>query len=745
MEKSVRTLSILALVCTAAIETADAMVPSADVTNPMPLNRLSGAVVLDGHVVEPAWDAVEALPITMYRPTYLGSPTEQTEIRVAYDAEFLYVSGRFYDSEAGSIRANSLYRDEDNDSDLFTLLLDTFNDNENARVFWTNPAGVRGDRGISNDGYSAANDSWNTYWEVATSRTHEGWFMEMRIPFSSLGFQNEGLQATMGITVSRFIARKLEEHTYPAIPSEYNVQRPSLAQDIILEGIASRNPIYVTPYGLGGFAQATRLSANGDRYLLDDEVSRDAGVDVKYNLTSNLTFDGTLNTDFAQVEADDQQVNLTRFSLFFPEKRQFFQERSALFDFATVYSDRLFHSRQIGLQQGQPVPIIGGARMIGRLGAWDVGAISMQTSRRESANLGSENFGVFRLRRQILNSVSAAGAMVTSRIDEHGQYNVAYGLDAIMNLFGHEYLTVKWSQTFDDDVLDARDFRFADAGQLFVHWQRRRGQGWTYFQNFVWSGADYTPGVGFVSRRDYFGGSALLHLNTYPGAGSPFFRTMPFHIQYNAAVRNEDQSVESLDVGYQFGLWWKNGHFIYATADFRYEDLQEALHFSDVDFVPLGDYRFYDFSLSYSTPGGRALQAMPALTAGSFYDGSKYELGVHTIVRQSSHLGVELMYFLTAVRFPDRDQGFDAHIGRVRIRSAFNTALSANAFVQYSNVSDLFTANLRIRYNFREGNDFWIVYNEGLNTERTRPGDELRLPLTNQRTVLAKYTYTFSL
>ena len=220
---------------------------------------------------------------------------------------------------------------------------------------------------------------------------------------------------------------------------------------------------------------------------------------------------------------------------------------------------------------------------------------------------------------------------------------------------------------------------------------------------------------------------------------------MPVHLQYEIAVRNSDQTVESFEAGYQTGLWWKNGHFLYATADLLYEDLPQSLFFTDSDYVPVGHYTFYDFSLSYNTPSGRTLQFVPALEAGSFYDGAKYEVGVHTIVRQSRYLGVEVMYFLTAVRFPERDQNFNAHIARLRLQTAMNTKLSMNAFVQFSSAADLFSANVRFRYNFREGNDLWIVYNEGLNTDRAIPGDDLRLPITNERTVLVKYTYTFTL
>ncbi|MFQ5569319.1 MAG: DUF5916 domain-containing protein, partial [Rhodothermales bacterium] len=387
------------------------------------LPRLDGPVDLDGMSDEAAWEAIDPLPLTMYQPSFQGELSERTEIRVAYDTEYLYAAGRFYDSDRSGIRSNSLYRDRYSGDDTFGLVLDTFNDNENALWFYTSPAGVRFDSAVANDAeYNAGppiNESWNTHWDVATTQNEEGWFAEMRIPYSSLGFQANDGRVVMGLIAYRFIARKNERQIFPAVPPNWNMgfAKPSVAQDVMLEEVASQKPLYVTPFTLGGFRRTAHLDEAESAYHLKDKMTPEVGLDLKYNLTNNLTLDATINTDFAQVEADDQQVNLSRFSLFFPEKRQFFQERAGIFAF-NFGSDRLFHSRRIGLHEGETVRILGGARMVGRLGNWDVGLIDMQTAR--STALPSENFGIFRARRQVLNPYSYAGGIITSRLGDDG-------------------------------------------------------------------------------------------------------------------------------------------------------------------------------------------------------------------------------------------------------------------------------------------------------------------------------------
>ena len=388
---------------------------------PVTIPRLNSPIDFDGFSDEPAWEQIEPLPLTVYQPVFQAPPTERTEIRVAYDNDYLYVAGRMYDSDPENIRGNSLYRDEYAGDDVLAIILDSFNDNENSLWFSTTPTGVRFDWAVANDAQISTdfrgtiNRSWNTFWDAKSQTTDEGWFAEMRIPFSSLRFQDEEGRVVMGMAAYRYISRINERQLYPDTPPNWQIgwAKASVMQDVVFEGVYSKKPLYVTPYILGGSDHRSRLNDAETLYNTSTDFTREAGIDLKYNLTSNLTMDLTVNTDFAQVEADDEQVNLTRLSLFFPEKRQFFQERAGIFGYATGSVDRLFYSRRIGLDSdGNPVRILGGARVVGRIGDWDVGFIDMQTG--DSDLLPSENFGVLRLRRQIVNPFSYAGGLVTS-------------------------------------------------------------------------------------------------------------------------------------------------------------------------------------------------------------------------------------------------------------------------------------------------------------------------------------------
>jgi len=320
----------------------------------MELPRIEGDITVDGRVTETAWDDLSPLPLTMYQPTYEGDIKEQTEIRVGYDDESLYVSGRLYDSDPDGIRTNTLYREDYSGDDTFAIILDTFNDNENALWLFVTPAGVRFDLAVSDDG-GGADSNWDTFWTAEATQTDEGWFAEMRIPLSSLGFQADGDQVTMGLIAYRYIARRNERYIFPAIPPNWNLcfAKPSQARDVVLKNVKSERPAYFTPYALGGLDQEAQRTVDGSSFRQRRDVTREIGGDLKYNVTNNLTLDLTANTDFAQVEADPQRVNLTRFSLFFPEKRRFFKERASTFAFNTGGNDRLFNSRRIGLVDGE--------------------------------------------------------------------------------------------------------------------------------------------------------------------------------------------------------------------------------------------------------------------------------------------------------------------------------------------------------------------------------------------------------
>lgn len=711
--------------------------------------RLVGNVRVDGLLDEPVWQTVAPLSLTMHTPTFGGAPSERTEIRIAHDDAYIYVTCHCFD-EPGGAQATSFKRDQLTlSNDAVALILDTFDDNENALIFLTTPAGIRTDIAVFNDGQGSAsfNTSWNTFWDVEVTRNEQGWFVEMRIPFSSLRFEDQDGRVVMGLSAFRYTARKNEFDTYPAIEPRwgfFSPFKPSQTKNVVFENVYSRKPLYVTPYLLSGLQQDVALNEAETAYQRHDDLTVDVGVDAKYSLTSNLTLDLTVNTDFAQVEADDQQVNLTRFSLFFPEKRQFFQERSSVFDVNMGGATRLFHSRQIGLHKGQPVRLLGGARLVGRAGAWDVGVLTMQTARNSvleaaSGGLPAENFGVLRLRRQVFNPYSYAGGMATSRIDEDGGYNVTYGLDGIFRLAGDDYLQLNWAQTFTKGADNA--LARLRTAKLRARWERRVYAGLGYDVSFIRAGADYQPGIGFELRRNYTQLGNRVFYGWLPGEASPLQRHQ-FALDSQVYLRNgrTEDAVESVEVGSRWEGVLKSGATFRGRATVLYEGLDEAFSLSDAADVPAGRYTFYELGGTYEMPGGNLVRLALTASAGTFYDGRRFSVDAQPTWSVSRYLELSGFYQFNRVVFQDRNQRFNAHVGRLRVQVTLNTKWAVNAFMQYNSAIDASSVNLRVRFNPREGNDFYLVYNEGFNMDRHR-GD-LVIPLTSARTLVAKYTYT---
>lgn len=714
------------------------------------MQRVGGPVELDGLSFEPAWQSVEPYVPSQYEPNNGTPPTERTEMLIAYDEEYLFLALRAYDREPEGIRANTLYRDRLSSDDHFEILIDSYNDNETGMLFNSNPRGHRREAAISNDasGGGIASGGWinvnfNTYWDVETVIADSGWFSEMRIPFSSLRFQpREDGTVIMGLTLQRKIVRKDERVVFPPVErvSSWAFLKPSLAQKFLLEGVESDLPVYITGYGLGGAGETAGQEEAGAAWEYDRDVTREIGADVKYQFANNAALDLTLNTDFAQVEADDQQINLTRFSLFFPEKRQFFQERAAIFDFRTGGLSRLFHSRRIGLTEGgAPVPILGGARGAGRFGQWDIGALTMQTA--ESGEQSSENFGVLRLRRKVFNPWSYAGAMGTSRIGADGAYNFAYGLDGVFRLFGDDYLTLQWAHSFDDVRIDHPDYRPLNGGRMTVQMERRRSREWEYRSILAWAGADYDPGIGFSQRNDFTLLDNALSYTWLPPEGAwLIFHT--FEMAGLTYLRNKDGSIESAQVGPRWSYGARNGTRGQAGFTLLYEDLAEPFSIGEVE-IPAGNYAFWEAEASYGESNTNRYRLGPTLQAGSFYDGWKVTVSMRPTWYVSPHLEMTGRYEYSRIRFPDRNAGLHAHLLRFRIGMALNTQASANVFLQYNSVRDALSSNIRLRYNFREGNDLWLVYNHGMNTSRHR--FDPAPPFTDNRTLLLKYTCTFQL
>ncbi|MCJ7465091.1 MAG: carbohydrate binding family 9 domain-containing protein [Maribacter sp.] len=706
--------------------------------------RIEG-ITFDGRVDEAVWNSIAPVPMVQYEPNAGAPPTEKTEIRFAYDDTYFYASMRAYDEDPNGIRATSLYRDRISGSDHLELLLDTYNDNETAYVFTTTPTGIRNDLEIANDatGGTISSASWlnrdfNTYWDAESTVTEEGWFTEIRIPFSSLRFQETEGKVIMGLIVQRKIARKQERLVFPAVPpkTDWAFLRPSLAQKIVLIGIKPSKTLYITPYVLGGYAKSHELNETATGYTGLDKVEKAIGADIKYSITNNLTADFTINTDFAQAEADDQLVNLTRFSLFFPEKRQFFQERASVFDFRTGGLSRLFFSRRIGLtDDGQQVPIYGGVRLIGRMKTWDVGLMDMQTKGLDT--LPSENFGVLRVRRRVFNKNSYVGGMLTSRMDTKGNHNLAYGLDGLIRLFEDDYLTVQWAQTFDNlsESGAAQNFK---SGRLAVDLNRRRRRGFGYNVGAILSGANYNPGVGFVDRSDFKFGTASLS-QTWLKAQGPFIWNK-IEMLGNAYISNTSHELVSSELGPEWSFSTRNLDGGGISVKRVYENLLEAFVLSDEVNIPIGEYHFYRYTGSYNMSVDRTIRTNISLETGPFYYGWLNSASIIPSWYLSKYIQLNLQYSYNRARFADRNEVFVAHIPRLSIGTALNREFSTNALIQYNSAADLFSANVRFRYNFREGQDLWVVFNTGLHTNRLAYSPNL--PAVDTQSILVKYIHT---
>jgi len=719
-----------------------------DGATPLALQRLSGAISLDGFSDEPAWQAIEPLPLTMTIPIFEGAMTEDTEIRVAYDDDYIYVAGRMYDSDPDGIQGVDIARDIANwQNDWFGIILDNFNDNENAVSFWTNPAGLRLDVAVSNDaeGNSWWSSSWNTFWDVKTARNEDGWFAELRIPFSSLRFQDNASQVVMGLITWRYIARKGEFQIFPQIPPDWgtrSVWKISQARKVQFSGVYSRDPLYITPYALGGLDQSAALNQAGTAYGTANTPAGDFGLDVKYGLTSNLTLDLTLNTDFAQVEADNQQINLSRFSLFFPEKRLFFQERASTFDFGLGGSSRLFHSRRIGIHEGQQVPIYGGARLVGRVGNWDLGVINIQTAPLRDDNgqttLSSENLGVARLRRQVLNPYSFVGGMVTNRMGTDGAYNYAFGLDGILRFFGEDYLTASWAQAFDSGWEEAPGP--LDAGQLRLNWERRGVIGPVYNMDVIHRGDRFQPGLAFVDRTDITLFQGRAGYGWFSPKLSPLLRHLPT-LSGSVYQRASTGRVESAEGQFNWYLETKRR----ANASLRlssiYERLTETFNLATEANVPTGEYRFLQANVSYTMAQGELIRATGFFQGGGYYDGRRLTASITPVWKSKRFLEVSGTYRYDYITFPDRNQKYVNSIVRLSVKSSLSVATSVAGLIQYNSTINAVFVNLRLRYNPREGTDLYLVFNDNLMTRRQR--EEPALPFSSTRAVLLKYSITF--
>ena len=713
------------------------------------IKPLSSEINFDGKVEEPAWKLSREFPLIMHFPVYNNQPTEKNEVYISFDNEYLWVGAILYYKDISDIVSTSKKRDEESEnSDSFGILIDTYNDNENALGFFTMPSGLKIDYSVSNDGQGGGpgpggskNYTWNSFWDIKTVTTEDAWHVEMRIPFSSLRFQSVNDITRMGLIINRNISHSNEIDTWPAIDTKYgrdaNLQ-PSLARTIVFEGIESRNPVYIAPYIIGGTTSAYEFDEAENEYVKNNDPEFTGGLDVKYNLNNNLTLDFTVNTDFAQVEADDEQVNLTRYSLFFPEKRLFFQERSGIFSYELGGPQDLFYSRNIGIARGEPVDILGGVRLVGRLGKWDVGFLNMNTTKFNGNP--AENFGVARLRKQVINESSYVGGMITSRVDFEGNYNVAYGLDGIFKITDVDYLNVKLAQSQDNSI--GSEVFSTDPTFFSLELQRRADKGFLYEGKYAYWGKNFTPESGFIFINNIHEVRSTLGYGWFPGEKSPIFK-YSFENDFEMTKRIGDGKIEQMEIATQFKMDLKSGYGMFLSLGYNQEGLLHDFYLPDNIFVEAGDYTFWNLSTRFNTPRTKKFVADFSIDGGGFYDGKQFSVELEPEFNLSSSLQLAATYKFDKVSFPNQNQSFTNNIARVKATYMLNTKLLMSSFIQYNELDNILLTNFRLRYSPRDGNDLYLVLNNLRNADKS--DIIIELPGYLNRTILLKYTHTFRL
>jgi hypothetical protein len=709
--------------------------------------RATGPIEVDGDLGEPGWrSAPVATDFIQNEPREGEAATYDTEVRFLYDEVNLYFGVLAHDAEPAKIIVNDLTRDFNTHSgDIFGLVLDTFHDERNGFMFETNPAGAKFDAQFVNEGREF-NQNWDGVWYVKSQVTDAGWVTEMAIPLKTVRFQHLERQ-TWGVNFVRRTRRLNEDSYWAPLPRIHRFTRLSLAGTLEdLEGLEPHRDVKVTPYGKADVNDAADLSTESDF---------DAGIDAKIGIGAGLRLDLTLNTDFSEVEADVQQINLTRFSLFFPEKRDFFLENSGVFRFGPPQDQRVqqfqasfgaagaisnlrggqsrgedllfFFSRRVGLSDdGQPIPVLGGGRLTGRVGAFDVGFLNIQTGDApELTGLAAngDNFTVARLRRNVFTNSDVGVIFLNRENMETDHYNRGLGLDANFRLSPEMDLTGYLAKTktpgVDGDDLAGRVEWSYEGGLLQL-----RAAGSTLQDNF-------NPEMGFAPRIGVKRGSGFLGYHYRPGWWTGFLREINPHFELEYFT-DQENVVVSRYFNSHFALNFQNGGLLEFELNTNLEQPQADFPIHPEVTIPAGFYTFDEWFAMLFTDPSRTLSANTRVSTGGFYSGTKDSVSLGGVVKLGEKLSAQVDWSYNDIVL---DEGaFTTHLLTTRFAYNFSTTMFLNGLVQYNNVTDEWNSNIRFNFIHRPLSDLFIVYND----LRDETG------AMKNRALIVKYTHLLS-
>ncbi len=709
---------------------------------PLLITKTYDKITIDGKLDESIWQRLTPFPYIQFQPDW-GKADSSTQLFVTFDDLNLYVGAICLFPDTTEIVSRNLVRDGWKGDDWFTFHIDSYGDKQNAQVFSIYPLSSRFDLATSNDGIPLGNSTFNsTYdmiWKGKSTLSNNTWFIEMQIPLSNLRFRpaKDG-RIYAAISSARSLINKNELYLFPAIPQAIQdpVMRPSVKQPVVFEGLKPKKQLLITPYALSGLNR--QIENETQSFQKESDFTREAGLDVRYGLSPKLTLDLTYNTDFSQVEADDQVVNLSRFSIFFPEKRRFFQEQAGLYEVNLGGSSQLFYSRNIGIRNGQLTPIIGGGRLNGKAGQWDIGALFLRTKNTQNAfgePFGAEDFAVLRLRKKVINDRSFIGTMGTFR-NEGSDKNIAGGFDGLINLKKNIYWVTSGAYAYDSR--NSENDLWGHA-RFYTELQNRVNAGWIYNLTYNYSGAEFQPGLGFLDRSDFHNPFFSLSHGKYHERGSGPWQ----YIKWTFLASDQYWSAST----HQFETWYnfsgveltnfKGDNFDISHVR-ELQHVNEPLQFTDQLIVDPGEYFFHYAFLGYYPAPQRKFNHWTRLLVGTFYGGNRLSLVYSPSFNVNKHLNFEGQWRMNYI---DLGKTSWVHVARLTVELAANLHLSGSATIQYNTAANSLFNNARIRYNFRDGHDLYLVYNESFRTNRSAL-DPIP-PLSVQQTFALKYSYTF--
>jgi hypothetical protein len=693
--------------------------------------RLGGPLTLDGHLDEEAWRAaVPATDFIQAEPREGEPATDATEVRVLFDDEYLYIGVRCLDVDPAGIVINEIRKDfGGREQDGFEVLLDTFGDRRNGFVFATNAEGAKADTQIADEGREV-NANWDAVWWVAARKTGDGWSAELRIPFKTLRF-DVGDGRIWGINFARRVRRKNELSYWSPVSRAYTISRASAAGT--LTGLPPLQPgrnIRVKPFVLGRSIRAVGAAA------FDPDAK--LGVDVKLGVTPSLTLDVTVNPDFAQAEADEQQVNLTQFSLFYPEKREFFLENSGIFYFGDIPRNArsasrfrppeedllLFFSRRIGLtDEGEVDPLHGGVRLTGRVGQFSVGAMTMQS--KSGDGRASDNYTVLRVRRDLFAS-SDIGAIVLSRqTSGTGEDdNRVAGVDANFRFFKALNVNAFGARSDSSGVTTRQGAAKASLG-----WEdsRRRAQA-----SIMTIGEGFRDDLGFVRRtgvtRQFYDLAWFLQ----PARST---RHNIRQVEPHGRVfiyKGPDGELVSKTGHAGMQVTWNNGSFFEYAFEPRAEAIATPFEIFPGVSIPVGRYDWTQHLVVAESDHSRALSGSVRFTVGDFWSGTQRTLQTSILYRPNFRMVFDLGLQVSDIDLQIPRESFVSRLVNFRAGYSFTSSMFLDSLIQYRTDVSQFSANVRFNLIHRPLSDFFVVYNESQFPETSRPAG---------RGLVVKYTH----